>query len=92
MKAVYFDGTKAAFRDDLDKPVPEAGESLVRILMSAVCSTDKEILRGYKSGFTGVMGHEFVGIVEESDQERSGRDQCRMRSLRLLQKRKREAL
>ncbi len=69
MKAVYFDGTKAAFRDDLDKPVPEAGESLVRILMSAVCSTDKEILRGYKPGFTGVMGHEFVGIVEESDQE-----------------------
>lgn len=69
MKAVYFDGTKAVFRDDYEKPVPGPTQSLVRILMSAVCSTDKEILKGYKPGFTGVMGHEFVGVVEESDQE-----------------------
>lgn len=48
-------------------PIRESDESLIRILMAAVCNTDKEILKGYKSGFTGVMGHEFVGIVEESD-------------------------
>lgn len=69
MKGIYFDGAKAVFRDDLKKPVPGPNESLIRILMSAVCNTDKEILKGYKPGFTGIMGHEFVGIVEESDDE-----------------------
>lgn len=69
MKAVYFDGQKAVFRNDYDKPIPGPTQSLVRILVSAVCNTDKEILKGYKPGFVGVMGHEFVGIVEESDRK-----------------------
>ena len=47
-------------------PVPESRESLIRVRMAAVCSTDREILRGYRPDFTGVMGHEFVGVVEES--------------------------
>ena len=47
-------------------PVPESGESLVRILMAAVCNTDKEILKGYRPDFQGIMGHEFVGVVESS--------------------------
>ena len=69
MKAVYFDGKKALFKADYPKPAAllEKGESLIRILVSAVCNTDKEILKGYKPDFKGVMGHEFVGIVEESD-------------------------
>jgi len=66
MRGIFFDGQKAMYREDLPKPVPRAGESLVRILMAAVCNTDKEILRGYRPDFQGVMGHEFVGVVEES--------------------------
>lgn len=66
MKGIYFDGKKAIFREDLPMPVPENGESLIRVRMAAVCSTDREILRGYRPDFTGVMGHEFVGVVEES--------------------------
>lgn len=66
MRGIYFDGQRAVYREDLPKPVPEPGESLVKILMAAVCSTDKEILRGYRPDFRGVMGHEFVGVVEES--------------------------
>ncbi len=66
MRGIYFDGFQASLREDLPKPVPKASESLVRILMAAVCNTDKEILRGYRPDFQGVMGHEFVGIVEES--------------------------
>lgn len=66
MKGIYFDGEKAVYREDLPRPVPGAGESLVRLLMAAVCNTDKEILRGYRPDFRGVMGHEFVGVVEES--------------------------
>jgi threonine dehydrogenase-like Zn-dependent dehydrogenase len=40
-------------------------ESLVRVLQSGICNTDLEIARGY-AGFTGTIGHEFVGVVEES--------------------------
>jgi threonine dehydrogenase-like Zn-dependent dehydrogenase len=37
--------------------------ALIRVLRAGVCNTDLEILQGYM-GFTGVLGHEFVGIVE----------------------------
>ncbi|MCI8432667.1 MAG: alcohol dehydrogenase catalytic domain-containing protein [Lachnospiraceae bacterium] len=66
MKGICFDGKKAVYREDLPKPTPGEGESLVRVLMAAVCNTDKEILRGYRPDFKGVMGHEFVGVAEES--------------------------
>ncbi|HRK35031.1 MAG TPA: alcohol dehydrogenase catalytic domain-containing protein [Candidatus Hydrogenedentes bacterium] len=46
-------------------PVAQAGEALVRVVMAGICNTDIELLRGYM-GFTGVPGHEFVGVVEES--------------------------
>ena len=66
MKGIYFDGKKAVYREDLPMPAPEEGESLIKVRMAAVCSTDREILRGYRPDFKGVMGHEFVGTVEES--------------------------
>lgn len=67
MRGLYYDGNKAVYREDLEIPAPDAGRSLIKILLSAVCSTDKEILKGYRPDFRGIMGHEFVGIVEESD-------------------------
>lgn len=42
-----------------------ATEAVVRVLISGICSTDIQITKGY-SGFEGVLGHEFVGIVEYS--------------------------
>ncbi len=49
-----------------DVPVPEAeGEALIRVLRSGICNTDIEIVKGY-AGFEGTIGHEFVGVVEES--------------------------
>jgi len=63
MKALYFDG-KLNLVQDYPDPSPAEGEALVRVLVAGVCSTDIEILKGYM-GFTGVPGHEFVGIVEE---------------------------
>jgi threonine dehydrogenase-like Zn-dependent dehydrogenase len=33
--------------------------------MSGICNTDLEIVKGY-ADFTGIIGHEFVGIVEAS--------------------------
>jgi len=42
--------------------VPE-GYALVRVLKAGVCNTDLELVKGYM-GFSGVLGHEFVGVVE----------------------------
>jgi threonine dehydrogenase-like Zn-dependent dehydrogenase len=63
MRAVVFDGELSLA--DRPKPHAMAGEALVRVLKAGVCNTDLEIIRGYM-GFRGVLGHEFVGIVEEA--------------------------
>ncbi|MEO5352269.1 MAG: alcohol dehydrogenase catalytic domain-containing protein [Magnetococcus sp. XQGC-1] len=44
-------------------PVPVPGEALVRVSLAGICATDLAILRGYHA-FQGVLGHEFVGVVE----------------------------
>src|SRR6185295_4417895 len=44
-----------------------ADEALVRVTLSGICNTDLEIARGY-AGFSGTIGHEFVGVVEKSGQ------------------------
>ena len=49
----------------IPKPtLDEPGFALIRVLRAGVCNTDLEILQGYM-GFQGVLGHEFVGIVED---------------------------
>lgn len=47
------------------QPPHNPDEALVRVLLSGICNTDLEIARGY-AGFNGTIGHEFVGVVEES--------------------------
>ena len=51
--------------NDYPMPVPPAGEALVRVLRAGVCATDLELVKGYMN-FTGVPGHEFVGVVEQA--------------------------
>ena len=64
MKAVTFD--KGALGIDSSAPLPSAakGEALVRVSMAGICRTDLEIVRGYM-GFSGTLGHEFVGTVKD---------------------------
>ncbi len=69
MKGIYYNGKDALYREDIPMPVPEERESLVKIRMCALCNTDKEIRKGYRPDFRGVMGHEFVGEVLESPRE-----------------------
>jgi len=66
MKALAFDKT---LRFDPRRPEPHAalGDSLIKVHQAGVCSTDVEITKGYM-GFSGVLGHEFVGTVVESPQ------------------------
>lgn len=63
MKAVLFDDT-LKFTEDYPSPLPEEDEALIRVYSAGICNTDKEITKGYR-GFRGVMGHEFVGVVEK---------------------------
>jgi alcohol dehydrogenase len=47
-----------------DAPVPDRpGECLVRVTMAGICGTDLELMKGY-ADFSGIPGHEFVGVVE----------------------------
>lgn len=62
MRALVFDRGRAALRD-LRRPSPRKGFALVRVLLSGICNTDLELRRGYH-GFSGIPGHEFVGVVE----------------------------
>jgi len=65
MKALVFDG-KLRFLDDYPQPRRSRGEVLIRVALAGICKTDIEIIKGYM-GFTGILGHEFVGTVVESD-------------------------
>lgn len=64
MKALYFDGANLAM--DANHPEPRPGEALVRVRLAGICGTDLEMVRGYMA-YRGVLGHEFVGVVERSD-------------------------
>jgi threonine dehydrogenase-like Zn-dependent dehydrogenase len=41
------------------------GECLIRVTFAGICGTDLQMLEGYAE-FTGVPGHEFVGLVEDA--------------------------
>jgi len=62
MKAILFDGL-LKYTDVYPEPEPQTNEALIRINMAGICNTDVEIMKGYMD-FKGVIGHEFVGIVE----------------------------
>ena len=53
------------FVSDYPEPAPPAGEALVRVRLAGICNTDLELVRGYL-GFSGVLGHEFVGEVVQA--------------------------
>ena len=70
MKAVVFD-KELKLVDNYAKPVPQKGEALIRITLAGICNTDYEITKGYM-GYSGILGHEAVGIVEEiNDDDKS---------------------
>jgi threonine dehydrogenase-like Zn-dependent dehydrogenase len=60
MKACVFNGSLNL----VEVPVPDLqeGEVLVKVLVSSICNTDIEIIKGYM-GFSGILGHEFAGEV-----------------------------
>lgn len=65
MQALTLEGGRLVFRDDQPIPEPKPDEALIRVTLTGICSTDLEMVKGYVPGFCGVLGHEFVGVVEQ---------------------------
>ena len=66
MKGLWLEDRKMNFRTDLPMPELEPDEVLIKVLLAGVCSTDLEMMKGYYD-FTGVPGHEFVGLVQDDN-------------------------
>lgn len=62
MRAITIDRGSLRFRGDLPEPVPARDEILVSVRQAGICETDLQLARGYM-GFSGVLGHEFVGLA-----------------------------
>ncbi len=65
MRALIFNNDEGlTLKKDYAKPIPKAGEALIKVSLAGICNTDAEIVKGYM-GYNGVLGHEFVGVVED---------------------------
>jgi alcohol dehydrogenase len=65
MQALLFDG-QLRLANEHPEPILIPGEALIRPTLVGICNTDIEITRGYM-GFHGVLGHEFVGVVQDCE-------------------------
>jgi threonine dehydrogenase-like Zn-dependent dehydrogenase len=68
MKALVFDGGKLDLRQ-VQNPFPSPEEALIKVLKAGICNTDLEIVKGYMP-FSGILGHEFVGLVLDAPDNR----------------------
>lgn len=64
MKGIWLENNQLQLRADIPIPEPPRGEARVRVLRAGICNTDIELLRGYYP-YSGILGHEFVGVVEQ---------------------------
>jgi len=66
MKAVVFKGKGLIAVEEVPRPVPGAGEAVIRITATTICGTDVHIVRGEYPVRAGlVLGHEPVGVIDE---------------------------
>ena len=66
MKAVAFAGKDRLVIEERPRPVPRAGEAVIRITTTTICGTDVHIVKGeypVKPGL--ILGHEPVGVIHE---------------------------
>jgi threonine dehydrogenase-like Zn-dependent dehydrogenase len=72
MQALWLENQQLQLRQDLPIPNIPDGEARVKVLQAGICNTDLELLRGYYP-YRGVLGHEFVGVVETGPKEWQGK-------------------
>ena len=70
MRAVVFAGDGKVNVEDVPSPqLREPGDAIVSVTRTAICGSDLHLLDGKTAGMRvgGVIGHEFVGRVTDSD-------------------------
>jgi len=72
VKGVWLEGGQLKLRHSIPVPDPPDGEALVRVKRAGICNTDVELARGYYP-YSGVLGHEFVGVVDRGPADLQGR-------------------
>ncbi|PZE20572.1 zinc-binding dehydrogenase [Paenibacillus xerothermodurans] len=67
MKAGLYISSKNVAVDQLDKPMLQPGEALVKVAYAGICGTDMMIYGGKhpRAQAPLAMGHEFSGVIEE---------------------------
>ena len=67
MQALVLKNSKISL-EEIEKPQRQKNESLIKVNLVGICNTDIELQKGYME-FEGVLGHEFVGTVFESENQ-----------------------
>ena len=70
MRGLWLEDRRLRVRDDLPVPEPPPGEARIRVTAAGLCHTDLELVRGYYP-YAGVLGHEFVGVVDRAPSDPS---------------------
>ncbi|MCX7634810.1 MAG: alcohol dehydrogenase catalytic domain-containing protein [Syntrophales bacterium] len=65
MRAVVHD-EELRFTSAYPVPPMRPGWARIRVKLAGICRTDLELLKGYRN-FRGILGHEFVGVVDECE-------------------------
>ncbi|MBX3012109.1 MAG: alcohol dehydrogenase catalytic domain-containing protein [Caldilineaceae bacterium] len=63
MQAIVLTDEGVRLCNDYPDPQPTPQEALIRVRLAGVCATDLQLIAGYKGGYRGILGHEFVGDV-----------------------------
>jgi len=66
MRALRLRQQELCLLSDAPDPIADHEEALIRVTLAGICSTDLELTRGYYP-FDGILGHEFVGVVESCE-------------------------
>jgi len=64
MRALSLQDSVVTFRESVQEPHRCEGDVLVDVILAGICETDLQLCKGYM-GFSGTLGHEFVGVARE---------------------------
>ena len=67
MKAAIFKGAGQIVIEDRPKPtIVNSTDAIVRVVLACVCGSDLWYYRGIAEHQDGAIGHEFIGVIEET--------------------------
>ena len=65
MQGLYLQDKQLHYRSNLASPIPKPHEARVKVHLAGICATDLALIQGYYP-FSGILGHEFYGEIEEA--------------------------